>query len=601
MSSFDKTKIVPAGIIIFILIATFIVPLEGIAQSLFSNGYNSRYRGPNAAELGFIRGSFMAVSFGVGLLIGWLMSPESRKFRRVVLAVAGGTAIFFALVSNTPMGWSLTSILSIVLFFVGIGYWVGRTVQKLGTVPTTYGSAAWATIDEMRRKGLCVLTGIRLGVVVDGENLQRLSYNGDRHGLLVAPARTHKGTSVIVPNLLTYEGPVLTIDPKGENVMMTGKARQEMGQTVYKVDPWNIADVDGIPTARFNPLDWLVAGDPDITENAMILADAIIVKQSEKDSFWDQTAVGYLQGTLLYVATDEREEGQRHLPRVRDLMMLDGDDMKAFFERMLESPHHVVAATGARMLQMDDKLLSNVMASVQSHTQFLDSPRLRESLSASDFRFEDLKAGNMSVYLCAPADRLEAFSRWLRLLVQQAITVNARNIENKPKKPILFLLDEMAALGRLSSVEQAYGLMAGFGMQLYGVVQDLSQLKRIYGDGFETFIGNSGLIQYFGSRDRMTAEYFSALCGETTVWNFSSAVSRTFGSSGGQSGSSSSSSFGNTDTTAAAQRKLAYPDELMRLPEDTQLVFVENMNPIIAKKVPWFKDEKLKSKGVSLP
>ena len=137
-------------------------------------------------------------------------------------------------------------------------------------------------------------------------------------------------------------------------------------------------------------------------------------------------------------------------------------------------------------------------------------------------------------------------------------------------------------------------------MQLYGVVQDLGQLKRIYGDGFETFIGNSGVIQYFGSRDRMTADYFSALCGETTVWNFSTAISRTFGSSSGKDGGSSSSGTGNTDTTAAAQRKLAYPDELMRLPHDKQVAFIENMNPIIATKVPWYEDNALKSKGVNL-
>jgi type IV secretion system protein VirD4 len=367
-----------------------------------------------------------------------------------------------------------------------------------------------------------------------------------------------------------------------------------------RLDPWGIAPVDGIPTARFNPVDWVIEGGSDASENAMLLSDAIVVKSGDKEAFWDQMAVGFLQGGILYVATDEREDGQRHLPRVRDLMMLDGDDMKAFFQRMLESPHHVVAATGARMLQMDEKLLSNVMASVQSHTQFLDSPRVRESMSVSDFRFEDMKSNPMSVYIVAPADRVKTFSPWLRLLVQQSITVNARNIAEKPKKPVLFILDEMAALGRLTMVEDGYGLMAGFGMQLYGVVQDLAQLKRIYGDGFETFIGNSGLIQYFGSRDRMTAEYFSALCGETTVWNFSSAVSRTFGSSSGQGGGSSSNSLGNTDTTAAAQRKLAYPDELMRLPEDTQLIFIENMNPIIAKKVPWFEDETLKSKGVSL-
>ena len=77
----------------------------------------------------------------------------------------------------------------------------------------------------------------------------------------------------------------------------------------------------------------------------------------------------------------------------------------------------------------------DVLASVQSHTHFLDSPRIRESLSATDFHFEDLKAKSISVYLILPADRLETFGRWLRLLIQQALTVNARDIRTKPAKP----------------------------------------------------------------------------------------------------------------------------------------------------------------------
>ena len=64
-------------------------------------------------------------------------------------------------------------------------------------------------------------------------------------------------------------------------------------------------------------------------------------------------------------------------------------------------------------------------------------------------------------------------------------------------------------------------LMAGFGMQLWGIVQDLSQLERIYAQGWQTFIGNSGVLQYFGSRDLKTAEYFSKLCGVTTIEKFS--------------------------------------------------------------------------------
>lgn len=597
--SYDKNRKI-IMMMITAITSVSLIPDMALAQSLFGSGNNNYYYGPSVLELGFIRTMMMLISIGCGFALGWLMSPQARELKRLIFGVIAVIAIMIAMLSNSLIGWSLTMIVSVVGFFVGLGFWLGQTLRKLSEVPNTFGSSKWANAEELDENGLFDTGGIRLGMAFDGEHDQKIAYQGDRHALVVAPTRSGKGTTQIIPNLLTHVGSVMVIDPKGENALITAKARQDMGQKVMVVDPWQIATIEGLETARFNPLEWLVLGDADISENAMLLADAIIVKTGDKEAFWDQMAVGYLQGTILYVATDEREAGQRHLPRVRDLMMLDGDDLRALFERMLESPHHVVASTGARMLQMDEKLLSNVMASVQSHTQFLDSPRLRENLSVSDFRFEDLKTEITSVYLVIPADRLQAFSPWLRLLVQQAITVNARNIAEKPEKPILFILDEMASLGRLTMVEQAYGLMAGFGMQLYGVVQDLGQLKRIYGDGFETFIGNSGLIQYFGSRDRMSADYFSALCGETTVWNFSTAFSRTFGSSSGNNGGSSSSSISETDTTAASQRKLAYPDELMRLPDDKQLVFIENMNPIIATKVPWYEDNVLKSKGANL-
>ena len=149
-------------------------------------------------------------------------------------------------------------------------------------------------------------------------------------------------------------------------------------------------------------------------------------------------------------------------------------------------------------------------------------------------------------------------------------------------------------------VEQAYGLMAGFGMQIWGIAQDLCQMRRIYGEDHETFIANSGAVAYFGSPDKTSADYFSALCGETTVWNFSSAVASAFSFSSGQGGGSQGSSSTDTDTRAAAQRKLVYPDELRRMDNDLQLVLIENARPIIADKHRWFEDPDLASKGVNI-
>ena len=551
--------------------------------------------GGDQFSVGMSRWLTIGLASGSGFALGWFVSPKAKKARRFIFLGLSVAALFVAFTNNGVPGSGSTWLLSAIGFFAALGYWSGTVARNLAGNSTAFGSAEWATPDYLREHDLVGAAGLSLGTISTDEGPVRLRYDGDRHLLTIAPTRSGKGTTAIIPNLLTYKGSALVIDPKGENAMITAHARTAMGHTVHVVDPWMIASGVGAPS-RFNPLDWLTAGDPDITENAMLLADALVVADGKGESFWTEEAKALLQGLILYVATDERERETRTLGRVRDLLLLDGDEMPALFARMMESLHHVVASTGARCLQKDEKLLANVVASAQAQTHFLDSPRLRENLSASDFRFEDLKREAMTVYLVLPADRLDAFGRWLRLLIQQAITVNARNVDVRPALPVLFLLDEMPALGRLTMVEQAYGLMAGFGMQLWGIVQDAGQLKRIYGDGWEGFIANSGAVQYFGSRDRMTAEYFSALCGETTVWSFSAAISHAFTSS--SSGGSNSNS--TTRTSSAAQRKLAYPDELMRLHSGRQLVLIENHSPIIANKVRWFEDSALRALGRDL-
>ena len=86
-----------------------------------------------------------------------------------------------------------------------------------------------------------------------------------------------------------------------------------------------------------------------------------------------------------------------------------------------------------------------------------------------------------------------------------------------PDGPILFLLDEFAALGRLEAVERAMGLMAGYGLQLWPILQDLSQLKALYGPKASTFVANAGVLQTFGVNDLETAEWLSRLLGRATV------------------------------------------------------------------------------------
>jgi len=63
----------------------------------------------------------------------------------------------------------------------------------------------------------------------------------DRHRTLVAGSRSGKGRSVIVPELLTYAGSMIVIDPKGENAGITANYRaDELGQKVFIIDPFQV-------------------------------------------------------------------------------------------------------------------------------------------------------------------------------------------------------------------------------------------------------------------------------------------------------------------------------------------------------------------------
>lgn len=567
---------------------------QGLVEFYGSSNVTNIQIGQLAANIG---------SLFFGFLCGFLpifVLHLGRKYKDIVIALVALVILYIVLTPGLGAGMMFITGTLAALAGAVIAWWA--FFYRAARRATTFGSALWAEFPEIEAAGLTKGQGFWLGTFPRNSQPQNgsvppelLHYAGSRHLLTVAPTRAGKGVSAIIPNLLTYPGSVVVIDPKGENALITAIARSKIGQTVHIVDPWEIAAPRfKLKSSRFNPLDWLQASNGDGIENAMILADALVIKSKGDNQFWDEEAKALLMGLMLHVAISESEQGQRHLGRVRDLLLQDADGMQSLFKDMYQSKNPVVSGTGARCMQKEERLLGNVMASAQAHTHFLDSPRVRESLSVSDFKFEDLKSRKISVYLVLPADRLDAFGRWLRLLIQQAITVNARNITQKPEHPILFMLDEMASLGHLTMIEQAYSLMAGFGMQMWGIVQDLSQLERIYDKGWQTFVANSGVLQYFGSRDQMTAEYFSKLCGVTTVVSISSSISSTVASMASGGNTTNSTSYGQ------APRNLVLPDELMTMHRDRQILLIENMNPIAAGKTVWYNDPVLSPLGINL-
>lgn len=437
----------------------------------------------------------------------------------------------------------------------------------------THGSARFAT-----NKEVAPLTRADTGLLIgrDDKTGKLLRYNGPAHLLTMAPTRTGKGVGTIIPNLLTADRSVICIDPKGENAKIAGRARERFG-SVHVLDPFGVT---GLPSAAFNPLDQLDPAGLDVAEDASTLADALVFDEPGMagEAHWNEEAKALIGGLILHIVTQEASD-RRNLATLRDYLTLAPEAFAALLKDMQASPDaaDLVARAANRHLGKSDREAAGVLSAAQRHTHFLDSPRMNAVLGRSDFRFADLKRRNVSVFLVLPPDRLSTYSRWLRLLVTQSLTDMARTA-TKPPAPVLYLLDEFAALGHLAPVERAMGLMAGYGVQLWPILQDVHQLRATYGQRAGTFLSNAGVLQVFGVNDHDSARLVSDLLGQETV------VFQTMGRA--LDAEKSGISFGEQHVG----RPLMTPDEVRNLPEGVELLFLAGQRPIIAGKLRYYSD-----------
>jgi type IV secretion system protein VirD4 len=356
----------------------------------------------------------------------------------------------------------------------------------------------------------------KAGMVMLGKWERRvLGRDDDRHVVTVAGSRAGKSSTVLIPNLLRYPGSVLVLDPKGELARATAAQRRRMGQRVYVLDPFGET---GVPGAAHNPFAELGQGRPEhIAADAAQFADALIIG-NPRDPHWTDSAKNLVRGIALHLlATDQRKATLRELRR---LLNATPAELEKLFEAMVDSDAFdgIVANIGASFYgkhSAGGRELQGILSTAQEQTAPLDD--IIGITERSDFTLSELQGGKLSIYLVLPGMRMGTHYRWLRLVIQQALAAMERSPVPRGQLPVWFLLEEFPALGHMRSIETAAGLMAGFGVKLWSVLQDLTQLQTHYPKSWETFLGNAGVIQAFGNADITTTEHLSKLLGSTQV------------------------------------------------------------------------------------
>lgn len=505
----------------------------------------------------FLFNAFKAAYFAAYL--AWLTLPLLMA-AWAALMVRGGTPYVVAVAG---------------LFFVLgllLKYSVHRLIRQLRELlsgpSVVHGSARYATRSDVRALGLLGWSGLILG----RWNGKLLRYRGDGHLLTFAPTRSGKGVGCVVPNLLSYRGSVLVTDIKGENWRLTSAWRATLGP-VHALAPFD----PSIANAAYNPLDFLRLGTPWEVDDARLIAEMLVTTVDVEPNHWEREARTLLTGLILHVAK-ERAKGERTLQRVRALLMRDAAGFEAVLAAMRQSSDPVIVQIAEGFGQKEVRERSAVVSTAQSRTEVFDSPQLAAATARSTFRLEDLKDRSMSLYIVVPPEYLRVYQPFLRLMVGLATVAMTRN-PARPELPVLFLLDELPALGYMRPIEEGIGYLAGYGVRLWLFVQDLTQLARTYPKA-ESMIANCEVRQAFNVQDPVTARLLSDMLGVTTV------QAGTAGRSGNLPLPLVATSYHGS--TGDAPRALLTPDEVMALPRDRQLLFVQGARGILAHKLRYY-------------
>lgn len=412
------------------------------------------------------------------------------------------------------------------------------------------------------------------------------SYTDNRHLCTFGPTRSGKGATVIMQALLQVPHSVVVIDPKGQNAAVTARHRRAMGHEVFVVNPFGLHTGAPwhLPRHRYNPLTRLNIHSPNVVADAAALAQALIVTQG-RDPYFDDTARDLVSALMLYLASTLGPKAT--LPHLRKMVTdiaARGPDAAELLVAMGRSPHAFIRQPIGRFRDAEARDISSAINTAITQTAFLDDPALSDAarggaLTGSDLDLTQLKRRPMTVYLILPGRYMDAYARFLRLIITSAIDATTTEPGGHP---VLMILDEFARLEQLPAVSNAFGFAAGFNLQLWPFLQDVPQLQELYGKKWMSILANCGMVQFFTPSDIETAEHLQRRGGTTT------------GESRSRSYSVSVVKSERNDTRSENRMPLLPFERMMSLPHDQSVVFFAGKHdPFIAGRNPYWEIPRL--------
>ena len=298
--------------------------------------------------------------------------------------------------------------------------------------------------------------------------------------LVVGPTQAGKTSSLVVPAILAWAGPIVVTSVKSDVVMATEEWRTTRGR-VQRLEPGRD---DGL---TWDPLEGVTS-----LRSALRVAQSLTRESTRTESeFWNSLAVKLLAG--LFVAAQ-----QRHLSIFDVATVVESRRWSEWISHDVSSSHEAMLRS---FLDYDPKTLDSVVTTAET---MLLPWRFRQPTA----RVIDVLDGANTLYLCGARGEHATYEPLFRGALRGVLEEQQRRHDEGRALPLLLVLDEAATVASLDELDQLAATLSGLGVTLVTVIQDFAQLVARWGPRAATIVNNHATrVVLAGLADPSVATY----------------------------------------------------------------------------------------------
>ncbi|HXA29331.1 MAG TPA: type IV secretory system conjugative DNA transfer family protein [Candidatus Angelobacter sp.] len=351
--------------------------------------------------------------------------------------------------------------------------------------------------------------------------------------LVIGPPRSGKTSGVIIPNVLTWDGPVVITSTRRDVLDACQGGRSRRGE-VWCFDPVGVVAASTPSTVRrldWSPLRGSSQFDIALSRSRALLAGSI--EGTESRDHWRARGTQLL-GALLHAAA------LAHLPMSTVVEWVQSARLDAARHVLTEANAAHALAVVQGIASTPDRERGSIWSAVAGCLAPFDDSTVLTSADRADacpFDAADFIRQPNALFIVAPGDGSTPLAPLVVGLVEEVreTALCASNRTGTLGLPLLLALDEVATICPLPSLPQIMAEGGGRNMPVLAILQDLSQAaerwSREVADSLMTLAGAKLILPGVGDADLL--KRIETLVGNEWVEQ----VSRSVMSSGWFSGS----------------------------------------------------------------